>query len=92
MGPFKVEISQNDTATTTSQRTLLGDGPNIMLIGEGAETVYVKFGDVTVVATNEDVPILSGAMIVFEKTGAYMAFLAAANTSRLGIVTGRQGV
>ncbi len=91
--PFKPELSQNETATTTSGRIALGNFPNILLIGEGAVTVYVKFGGPTVEATNEDIPILSGMALLFTKPDGveHMAFLAASSTSRLGIVQGSQG-
>lgn len=94
MKPFEPLVSQNETATTTAAPIALGNSPHVMCIGEGAETVYVKFGKTGVVATNEDIAILSGMALLFTKPeGAeVMSILAAQNTSRFCIVQGRQGV
>lgn len=94
MKPFEPLLSQNETATTTAAPIALGPYPHILVIGEGAETVYVKFGRAGVVATNEDIAILSGMGFVFTKPeGAeFVSFLAAQNTSRICFVQGREGI
>lgn len=92
--PFEPLVSQNETADTGADEIALGPYPHVMFIGEGAQTVYVKFGAKGVVATTEDIPILSGMALLFTKPqGAeFVSILAGASTSRLGIIQGRAGV
>lgn len=92
--PFEPLLSQNELADTGADEIALGPYPHVLIIGEGAQTVYVKFGAKGVVATSEDIPILSGMALLFTKPeGAeFLSILAATGTSRLGIIQGRAGV
>ena len=70
-------------ATTGSQGPHRGAG-TVRIFNALSETVWIKFGDVTVVATLNDMPIPGGAVEVFSTGGQdYVAAISASGSGNL---------
>jgi hypothetical protein len=94
--PFKVNTSARQATSTTATRVALGNGPVVRCFNEsvtGAEIIYVKFGDVSVVATNADIGMPAGALEVFSRPegATHMSLLSATGTPAMNYQVGQGG-
>jgi hypothetical protein len=56
------------SATTTTGRVAFGvGGRNVQVYNAGSSTVFIKFGNETVVATASDMPVPAGAILSFDR-------------------------
>lgn len=80
------------STSSTRQALTSGGGSQVAILNDGLQTVFVKFGDVTVTAATTDMPIRPGCSIPFDvpPTATYVAAIAASGTSTLRVTQGAQ--
>jgi hypothetical protein len=94
--PFKVNSSARQATSTSATRVVLGNGPVVRMFNESAtaaEIIYIKFGDVSVVATNADIGVPAGALELFSRPegSTHMSLLAASGTPAANYQVGQGG-
>jgi len=60
----------------------------VTLVNDGTSEVFVKFGDNTVTATTNDIPIPAGASPAIWTAGTYVAAISAGGSSNLRVIQG----